>query len=167
MSGLPRFLLEKYFGREPRLLRAFADQSIVVEETQKAAGQTTAVIRDASFVTLGPNDELTNERVLVQGAGISLTEDGGTLVIALSNEAPVVSGGFQVTFYATSETNVQLPPNGLLATQAGSESLSNKVLVSPGIGGISDYADDVAAATGGVPVGGVYRTGSALKVRVA
>lgn len=30
-----------------------------------------------------------------------------------------------------------------------------------------DYADDVAAAAGGVPIGGIYRTGSALKVRVA
>lgn len=30
-----------------------------------------------------------------------------------------------------------------------------------------DFADDTAAATGGVPVGGYYRTGSALKVRVS
>lgn len=32
---------------------------------------------------------------------------------------------------------------------------------------LTNYADDAAAATGGVPVGGLYRTGSALKVRVA
>jgi hypothetical protein len=32
---------------------------------------------------------------------------------------------------------------------------------------ISDYADDAAAATGGVPVGGVYRTGSILKARIS
>lgn len=31
----------------------------------------------------------------------------------------------------------------------------------------SDYANDAAAAAGGVAVGDVYRTGSALKVRVA
>ena len=30
-----------------------------------------------------------------------------------------------------------------------------------------EYADDTAAATGGLPVGRLYRTGSALKVRVA
>ena len=28
------------------------------------------------------------------------------------------------------------------------------------------YADDAAAATGGVPVGGLYNTGGAVKVRV-
>jgi hypothetical protein len=31
----------------------------------------------------------------------------------------------------------------------------------------TEYADDAAAATGGVPVGGVYKTGSVLKVRAA
>ncbi len=33
--------------------------------------------------------------------------------------------------------------------------------------GIIEYADDAAAATGGIPVTGVYRTGSALKIRVS
>lgn len=31
---------------------------------------------------------------------------------------------------------------------------------------LEDFADDTAAATGGVQVGQLYRTGSALKVRV-
>jgi hypothetical protein len=35
------------------------------------------------------------------------------------------------------------------------------------IEGLGDYADDAAAATGGVPVNGVYRTGSVLKIRVS
>jgi hypothetical protein len=35
------------------------------------------------------------------------------------------------------------------------------------IGNVPAYADDAAAATGGVPVGGIYRTASALKVRAA
>lgn len=38
---------------------------------------------------------------------------------------------------------------------------------NPGFPGLSNYADDAAAATGGVPVGGLYRTASAVKVRVA
>jgi hypothetical protein len=32
---------------------------------------------------------------------------------------------------------------------------------------IGDFADDGAAAAGGVPIGGIYRGGSALKIRVA
>lgn len=32
---------------------------------------------------------------------------------------------------------------------------------------LGSYADDAAAAAGGVPIGGLYRTASAVKVRVA
>lgn len=32
---------------------------------------------------------------------------------------------------------------------------------------LANYADDTAAATGGVPIGSLYRTGSAIKQRVA
>lgn len=35
------------------------------------------------------------------------------------------------------------------------------------IGALTEYADDAAAATGGLAVGRLYRTGSILKVRVA
>ena len=31
---------------------------------------------------------------------------------------------------------------------------------------VDNYADDTAAAAGGVPLNGVYRTGSVLKIRV-
>lgn len=34
-------------------------------------------------------------------------------------------------------------------------------------GALADHADDTAAATGGVAVGELYRTGSVVKVRVA
>jgi hypothetical protein len=36
-----------------------------------------------------------------------------------------------------------------------------------GLNGLTDYADDAAAATGGLAVGRLYRTGSIIKVRVA
>lgn len=32
---------------------------------------------------------------------------------------------------------------------------------------LTEYADDAAAATGGIPIGGFYRTASAIKQRVA
>lgn len=33
--------------------------------------------------------------------------------------------------------------------------------------GLTNYADDTAAAAGGLAIGDLYRTGSAIKVRVA
>lgn len=35
------------------------------------------------------------------------------------------------------------------------------------VAGLGDYADDTAAASGGVAVGGLYRNGSILMIRVA
>lgn len=35
-----------------------------------------------------------------------------------------------------------------------------------GFAALADYADDTAAAAGGVAIGSLYRTGSAVKVRV-
>ena len=35
------------------------------------------------------------------------------------------------------------------------------------LAGSTSYADDTAAAAGGVPIGGLYRNGSAVMVRVA
>jgi len=39
-------------------------------------------------------------------------------------------------------------------------------IITP-IASIPNFADDAAAATGGLPIGGRYRTGSAMKIRVA
>jgi len=164
---IPRDLLAKYFGDDPRLMAAFEDQSIAVAETSEAVGvqkEATDALQDAYFLTLSPNSTLPNERVLEAGPGISLADDGANLTIG---SAIVVQGGFNVTFTAVAGVNLNLPANGTLATIEGDETLSNKALSAPRLISLGDYADDIAAAAAGVPVGGVYRTGSALKVRVS
>lgn len=60
--------------------------------------------------------------------------------------------------------------NAQLKALAGVDVVMNgTALVTEGLQlpSIGDYVDDAAAATGGVPVGGVYRTGSVLKIRVS
>jgi hypothetical protein len=57
-------------------------------------------------------------------------------------------------------------------TARGSDSNVNLTMTPKGTGalvvnGVREFSDDATAATGGVPVGGVYRTGSALKIRVS
>lgn len=67
------------------------------------------------------------------------------------------------------------PVNDLAVIQAiHSSTIAKPLLLNPsggglgvGIGGIVNYADDTAAAAGGVAIGRFYRTGSALKIRVA
>lgn len=51
--------------------------------------------------------------------------------------------------------------NSLLVRQAEIGSVTDQ------LSNLSEYADDTAAAAGGVEVGEFYRTGSAIKVRVS
>ena len=51
--------------------------------------------------------------------------------------------------------------NSLLVRQAEIGSVTDQ------LNNLSEYADDTAAAAGGVEVGGFYRTASTIKVRVA
>jgi hypothetical protein len=50
-----------------------------------------------------------------------------------------------------------------VGAKAGSGTLGHMIVM----GGLESFADDAAAAAGGVPVNGLYRTASAVKIRVA
>jgi hypothetical protein len=170
VAGIPRHLLEKYFGREPRLLRAFEAQSIAVEATAdglRTTATATENLQDATVIVLSPNGAFTNERQLVLGQGLSAVDDGARLTIRTSQSVPLVNGGFTVNFTVGGNAAILLPLTGTMATTEGVETLSGKTLAAPIVSGLGNYADDAAAASGGVPVGGMYRNGSHLMVRVA
>jgi hypothetical protein len=57
--------------------------------------------------------------------------------------------------------------NSITATTGSAPTLS-LVTPTPGLSeGLSEFADDAAAAAGSIAVGGLYRTASAIKIRVA
>lgn len=45
-------------------------------------------------------------------------------------------------------------------------SISGKILYRPTVTGLVNYADDAAAAAGGVPINGLYHTVGAIKIRL-
>ena len=45
--------------------------------------------------------------------------------------------------------------------------LHKQVKSAPSVDSLGNYANDTAAAAGGVPIGGLYRNGSAVMIRVA
>lgn len=167
LPTIPRDLLAAAFPNQPRLVSAFENQSIAVAETAEAASgnvEATTALQEATVLTLSANATLTNERVLAIGDGLTSSDDGTSYT--LSSTGPLVSGGFTVTFYPAGDAQLILPISGTLATRAGVETFLNKTLTAPKIGGLGNYANDAAAAAGGVPVTGVYRNGSVLMVRV-
>lgn len=166
---LRRDILQKYFGEDPSFILALEDQSDRLDEVETVTTANVAAtdtIRNATYVTLSANAELPNETVLAFGKGIGFDLIDGQVVIRISANVPYSASGHLINFVTAGDSNLGLPLSGTLATLAGAETLSSKTLSAPKVSEIGDYADDTAAAAAGVPVGGVYRTGSALKVRV-
>lgn len=165
---LDRRLLGEVFSN-PRMIRAMESQAEAVDtatEGLSTQAQATELIQDASVIVLAPNGAFQGERVLVLGEGLVGVDDGSTLTIRASDKVPLVNGDFTLLLTLAGNTTVAVPLTGILATLGNIETLANKTLNAPKLSGLGDYADDTAAAAGSVPVGGVYRTGSAIKVRV-
>ena len=153
---LTRNLLGKAFD-DPRLIVAFEQlQDRVSKVTDVAQGSTSAVdaLNAAAVLVLTATTALKGARVLTAGSGVTIADAGGKVRVALDGTVPRVQGGRKVTFSATADTQLVLPPNGTLVTFGD---------LSPG----GNYANDAAAAAGGVAVGRFYRNGSAMMLRVA
>ena len=148
-----------------RRFETLQEQVATTSEATTANVAETSALKDATFVTLSANAELTGERVLAVGPGMQIDTSVADRVTLRANVYS--DNGWPVELVVGGATSVGLPASGILATRAGAETFSNKTLAAPRLSGLVDAADDTAAATAGVPVGGVYRTSSALKVRVA
>lgn len=165
-----------FFLDRDELSRAFGNPTIVrkfeeMQESVAASAQvSTAVIeateaqRDATYITLSANAELPNERVLAVAPGLSLDTNADGLVVLQSNVFS--DNGWPVQLNASGATVLQLPTAGFVATRGGQETLTNKTLDAPSLSGLVNAVDDAAAASANVPVGGVYRNGNALLIRL-
>jgi hypothetical protein len=120
----------------------------------------------ATVIVLSPNQAFANERVLVLGDGLTGSDDGARLTVKTSSNIPKINGGFKLFLTVSGDASLEAPLSGRLATLTNTETLTNKTLDAPKVTGLGNYANDGAAAAGGVPVGGIYRNGSVLQVRV-
>lgn len=149
---IPRWLLEKHFGGDQRMIRAMESQSQTVSDGVAA----TSALADATVIVLSPNGDFTNERVLEVGDGIAIEITDETVKLSVENVA--TTQGFPVTLIAQGLTQLILPVTGTVMVGESPE---------VDVTALGNYADDTAAATGGVAVGQLYRNGSALMVRVS
>lgn len=165
-----RNMLAKVFGYSPQLLSIMektVTDSAKVDSIATANVAATEALDQASVLTLSPNAAFGNEYVLSLGTGLVGIVGPNSYVLRLADTVPTVEGGFPLLLSVVGQTNVVLPLTGQLATTGNTETLQRKTLAAPKLSGLSNAADDTAAATAGVPVGGIYRDGSTLKVRVA
>ena len=77
----------------------------------------------------------------------------------------VVASGSDIADLQDSVTTLNL---AVVDLQSRVDTLEATVAALQGrFAGLGDYADDTAAAAGGVPINGLYRNGSTIMVRVA
>jgi len=160
LNSIPRHLLEKYFGNDPRMVAAFENQSLAVQEATETSVAATGALQDASVVSLSPNDALNNEYILGPGDGTTLTLTAGAVSVDVDASVARASGGV-VTLVAPASVTLFLP--------AGGELLSSTVpakLTQPSMTGLANASSDANAAVAGVPVGGIYHNAGALRIRL-
>ena len=115
--------------------------------------------------------------------GLSISDFDSYREIAIGNNVNVQGGdsiglGSNVNVTGTGTNNKVAIGNGAVASANGSVALGYQVTASTdntatvnllqiAAYATMNYADDTAAATGGIPLGGVYHTDGALKIRIA
>lgn len=100
----------------------------------------TAVTTLSSLVSIGTiTTGVWNATVIAgQYGGTGVANTGKTITLGGNL---TTSGSFDLTLTLTGSTNVTLPTTGTLATQAGTETLSNKTLTAPRIANAGFIAD--------------------------
>ncbi len=132
----------------PRAMRRFELLQQSVASSAEAVGSgvaATDTLNSGSFVTLSPNAELANERVLLLGTGLGFSLTPTTVTIRLTGNVPQVPSGFQVQLVASGDTLLGLPLAGFLATR---ESVAPKVRsVAASYAETTAYGDIIVAVT--------------------
>lgn len=159
MTDVPiiaRDILARHFGNDKRMISAFEDMNAGAAETQAATTAnvaSTQALQDATVIVLSANAAFTNERILRLDPGLEVIVDDTYATIRLKDVTR--SQDHSVTLIAAGDTQLFVPLSGtLVAFESAGAKMGN-------------YANDAAAAAGGVPVEGLYRNGSVVQVRVA
>jgi hypothetical protein len=114
---------------------------------------------------LSANGDFTNERVLQVGDGIGIEITDTHVRLFTENVARTREG--EVTLIPPADVELFLPPEGTLVSEESAAVLYQKALDAPRLQSIPNFANDAAAAAGGVDIAQIYRNGSVLMVRVA
>ena len=162
---IPRDLLAKYFQKDPRLIAHFEDQATATTKNSEDLLAATDSLSEASVVTLSANASFNNEFILTNGDGTLLIPQPGTVTINVDKSVARVTQ-YSARFSAPADVTLMLPVEGTLISDVSPAILYAKTLNKPAMTGLVNASTESAAAAAGVLVGGIYRDGTTLKIRV-
>lgn len=154
--NIPRHLLAKHFPGDTRMIAAIEQLGSTVDDTSATVAanlEATDALNEATVIVLSANAAFNNERILKLDTGLEAIVDDTYVTIRLKDVAR--SQDFAVTLVPAADTSLNVPASGAVLTNTIS-----------GLAATTSYANDAAAAAGGVPVDGLYRNGSVVQVRV-
>ena len=134
-------------------------RTIAIGSNAKANGYS-----DANAIAIGNDSRASNGAGVVIGYNALATGQAG---IAIGGQTTLASGTSSIAIgriATASASGAVALGNNITASTANTATVN--LLQIAGYAGMN-YADDAAAATGGIPLGGVYHTSGALKIRIA
>lgn len=150
MPSLNRAEISKLFPGNPKAVISYDElqRQVATNATTGATNVASTVeLQNATAITLSPNDALVNERILNVGDGLTIIDNGAGSTVVIGLEFLItLLGGYPLTFNLLADTNLTLPTDG-------------RVIVDSDISYLSagPFANDAAAATGGIAVGQIYK----------
>lgn len=137
--------LSSLFPNNPKMVQAFMQLFQRVTATGEAittGAASTQALADATVLTLSSNEALANERILaLDPSAFTFTDNGPGNTFALGLlYAIATTGGYRLTLNLDADTNVKLPVSGVIPSSS-----------------VGPYANDAAAAAGGVEIGDIYK----------
>lgn len=118
-------------------------------------GNTVTTSSFSSFVAGTGNNTNLKPKSIVLGQGLT-SQDENAITLGRFNAVPTQNS----IFVLGNGTSGGAKSNAIEVTKVGSH------IVLPVLQSSSSYADDTAAAGGGVPVGGLYRNGNVVQIRL-
>lgn len=140
---------------------ALGNGAIAVEPSSVAIGNG-AQTQNAQTVSVGVNCNAGSAETIAIGSAAAAT---GLRAISIGSQSDATATGAVALGYFAQATASGATALGDGVTAATANTATVKLLQIANYATM-DYADDAAAAIGGIPLGGVYHTTGALKIRI-
>lgn len=151
---------------------SYSDTGILGNLISNTAGYNQLIVQNRSSATNASTSFVASNNIGTASTffielGINSSTFTGTGPFNQPSYGYVVTMSSDLAIGTYTANAIHLIANGNVNTSDALTVLSTNNLAAPTLQASSSYANDAAAAAGGVPVGGLYRNGSVVQIRIS